>query len=95
LNLYYVNQMDHWYSILRNMKDESQDPHLTEQFCHQVYQDLKHSKIRDKKKFRQRTGAEFDTWAIHLELSFPKPLVMEILNDDTFWTETLKRTIGV
>jgi hypothetical protein len=87
--------MDTWYSILRNLKDESQDPRVTEQFCHRVFQDLKHSKIRDKKKFRQRTGAEFDTWALSLELVYPKPTVIEILNDDSFWTATLQHTIGV
>jgi len=87
--------MESWYSTVRNLKDESEDPHITEQFCHRVFQDLKHGKIRDKKKFRQRTGAEFDTWTIGLELVYPKPLVIETLNDDTFWTETLKRTIGV
>jgi len=86
--------MEEWYTIVRNFKDESENPYLTESFCHRVFQDLKRSKIRDKKKFRERTGNEFTTWSYGLELEYPKSLVMEILNDDDFWVQTLKVTIG-
>jgi hypothetical protein len=87
--------MDEWYTIVRNFKDESESPYLTETFCNRVFQDLKRSKIRDKKKFRERTGNEFITWLYGLELTYPKSLIMEILNNDEFWLKTLELTIEV
>jgi hypothetical protein len=82
--------MEEWHRIVRNLKDESEDAYITQNFCFRIFHDLKRAKIRDKKKFRERTGSEFTTWSYGLELEFPKTLVMEILNDDDFWLQTLK-----
>jgi len=86
--------MEGWYTMIRNFKDQSENPYLTEVICHRVFQDLKRSKIRDKNKFRERAGKEFTTWSYNLELTYPKELVMELLNDDDFWLKTLELTIG-
>jgi len=82
--------MEEWYNLVRNFKDESESPYLTKQFINQVFQELKRSRIREKKKFIMRTGSEFESWALHLEEQYPQALVREILNDDEFWNLTLK-----
>jgi len=82
--------MEEWYTLVRKLKDESESSYLTQQFTYQVFQELKRSRIREKKKFVQRTGTEFESWALHLEEKYPRDLVREILNDDEFWELTLK-----
>ena len=78
--------------MVRNLKDESENQILTEQFIFRVFQDLKRKKIKEKVKFKTRMGPEFDRWAFSLEQEFPKELLVEILNDDDFWEKTLKVT---
>jgi hypothetical protein len=82
--------MEKWYEIVGNLKDESEDPYKTQLFCHQVYRELRNAKIKDKGKFKNRMGPEFEQWAAHLADDYPHALLYEILNDDLFWLETLK-----
>jgi hypothetical protein len=82
--------MDKWYSIVRTFLDESEKPFKTKQFVDRVFQDLNRLRIREKNKFKERTGIEFDSWVEKLEQEYPPLLVREILNDDDFWLETLK-----
>ena len=84
--------MEEWYSAVRILREESDDPALVKDFCYRIYQDLKLIKVKDKKKFSQRLGPDFEGWTELLELDFPKPLVREILHDDDFWKLTLKVT---
>jgi hypothetical protein len=84
--------MEAWYTKLRNFKDESERPYITEKFCQQIFHELNRSKIREKKKFVERTGTEFDAWTLKLEDTYPKELVRTILGDDDFWKLTLKVT---
>jgi hypothetical protein len=88
--------MEEWNKKVRQLKDESELPYVTEQFLQRIFQDLvprnKRLKIKNKDKFQQRIGPEFDMWAESLEESFPKSLVREILNDDDFWKLTLETT---
>lgn len=85
--------MDAWYSKVRNLKDESERPYITQSFCNRVFQDLKRSKVREKNKFKQRTGSEFESWTMKLEEEFPQPVVREVLADDEFWELTLGLTL--
>jgi len=87
--------MDKWYTIVGNMKDESEDSYKTQQFTHQVYRELRSAKIKDKGKFKNRMGPEFEQWAAHLSDMYSGDMVTEILNDDEFWLETLLVTQGV
>ena len=82
--------MDRWYSIVRTFLDESEKPFKTKQFVDRVFQDLNRLRVREKNKFKERTGIEFDSWVEKLEQEYPPLLVREILNDDDFWLETLK-----
>jgi hypothetical protein len=82
--------MDRWYSIVRTFLDESEKPFKTKQFVDRVFQDLNRLRVREKNKFKERTGIEFDSWVEKLEQDYPPLLVREILNDDDFWLETLK-----
>lgn len=84
--------MEEWYRIVRNFKDDSETPHLTQLFMYRVFQDLHGKKIKEKVKFKNRMGPEFEQWAAGLEQEYPKELMVEILNDDTFWEATLKAT---
>ncbi len=84
--------MEKWYSIVRTFLDESEKPFKTRQFTDRVFQDLNRLRIRERNKFKERTGIEFDSWSQNLEKEYPSSLVREILNDDDFWLETLKVT---
>lgn len=87
--------MDEWLSVVRGLKDDSEIPYKTEEIAIQMYHDLKRLKIRDKGKFRQRMGPEFESWSMNLGDTFPEAAVKEILSDDEFWQATLKITIGI
>lgn len=87
--------MDVWYSIVRTLEDESEDPYATQQFVFEVFRQLKGARIKEKQKFKNRMGPEFERWSSDLLQSFPEPLVTEILHDDDFWVETLRITQGI
>jgi hypothetical protein len=84
--------MEEWNSEVRKLKDESDDPVLVKDFCYRIFQDLKRLKIKDKKKFGQRLGPDYENWKELLEMDYPKILVKEILGDDDFWKLTWKVT---
>lgn len=85
-------QYQKWYDMVGNFKDDSEDPYMTQQFVFELFRDLKQAKIKEKGKFKNRMGPEFEKWTKHLEESYPKQMIVEILNDDDFWLETLKLT---
>jgi hypothetical protein len=82
--------MEEWYHQVRILREESDNPPLVKDFCYRIFQDLKRLRIKDKKKFVQRLGADYENWTELLEMDFPKSMVREILNDDEFWKLTLK-----
>ena len=83
-------QMEEWNKMVRILKDESMEPNKTAELSDRIFQDLKRMKIKDKKKFVQRLGPEFENWALKLEDDYPSYIVTNILNDDDFWMLTLK-----
>jgi hypothetical protein len=87
--------MEDWYSKVRKLKDESEQPYFTEKLCQQIYHDLRRMKVRDKGKFKQRMGPEFENWVSRLYEDYNAESVKEILNDDEFWLLTLKHTMRV
>jgi hypothetical protein len=40
-------------------------------------------------------GPEFEQWSLRLEDEYSKDLVMDVLNNDDFWVETLKLSQGI
>jgi hypothetical protein len=88
-------QMDEWLSVVRGLKDDSEIPYKTEEITIKIYHDMKRLRIRDKGKFRQRVGPEFESWSLSLGDEFSEAAVKEILSDDEFWQATLKITIGI
>lgn len=87
--------MEKWYSIVRNLQDESENKYLTRKFCEHVFSQLHNARIREKQKFKNRMGPEFEQWAASLTEEYGKDMVTEILNDDDFWIETLLVTQGI
>jgi hypothetical protein len=87
--------MEQWYSKVRNLRDESESPSTTSRFTRRVFYDLKRMKVKEKVKFKQRMGPEFENWVATLQESFANALITEILNDDEFWELTLKLTLNV
>ena len=87
--------MDEWKTVVRNLKDDSVIPYKTEEIAEKIYHDLKRFKIREKGKFKQRMGPEFENWILTLSDRFAKETIKEIISDDDFWRATLKITIGV
>ena len=93
--------MEKWYEIVRNIEDKNVDEvgdsyrYQTKLLVTQIFQELKTAKIKEKVKFKQRMGPEFEQWVFHLKNDSPEDLVIEIINDDEFWIETLKVTQGI
>lgn len=87
--------MDEWNKMVRILKDESVAPNKTAEFAERIFQDLIRMRIRDKGKFKQRMGPEFENWVLELEEDYPSFLVTTILNDDDFWKLTLKLARGL
>jgi hypothetical protein len=86
--------MEEWYSGVRKWMDQFEERQEVKSFCDRIFQDLHFMKIKDKGKFKQRMGPEFELWAKGLEEDYPPELVVEILNDDPFWLLTLKVARG-
>ena len=84
--------MEKWYEIVRKLQDESENKYLTRKFCEDVFHDLMNSRIREKQKFKNRMGPEFEQWSTSLVDLYPQEMVTEILNDDEFWIQTLSIT---
>lgn len=90
--------MEDWYSAVRQLKDESEDPKLTRELCFHIYHDMMfiklNRKLKEKDKFRNRKGAEFEAWTTELEDEYSQELITHVLSYDPFWTETIKNTLG-
>jgi hypothetical protein len=90
--------MEAWYSAVRKLKDVSEDPKLTRDLCFQIYHDLMYMKLnrklKDKQKFRERKGHEFDAWTTELAEGYGSELISEVISDNEFWNSSLKYTIG-
>jgi hypothetical protein len=90
--------MEAWYSAVHKLKDQSEDPKHTRDFCFRVYHDLmfikQNRKIKEKEKFYQRKGAEFEAWTTELQDEYSQELITEVLSDDTFWKLALENTLG-
>lgn len=87
--------MDKWTEILRDML-EDEEPRIQYEIrsiTMRIYNDLLTMRIREKLKFREQTGTEFQKWSENLELEFDADIVEEILSDDEFWKTTLKLTM--
>lgn len=87
--------MEEWYKKVRLLKDESETPYETEKLTHKIFYDLKRSKIREKGKFKNRMGPEFESWVTGLNDRFVPELVNAIVSDDEFWELTLRLTLNV
>lgn len=87
--------MEKWYEIVRSLQDESEDKYTTRRFCEKVFHQLYNARIREKQKFKNRMGPEFEQWAASFLDEFPHELVTEILNDDAFWIQTLQITQSI
>ena len=81
--------MEEWNKAVRILKDESMEPNKTAQLCERIFQDLRRMKIKDKGKFKQRLGPDFENWSLKLEENYPSYIVVNVLNDDDFWILTL------
>ena len=54
--------MEQWYSLVRRMRDETEDPRDVEVFTHRIFHDISRKRIKEKVKFRKREGREFLEW---------------------------------
>jgi hypothetical protein len=84
--------MDAWYSKVRQLKDESEDPYLTHKIVLKLFDDLRDIKRFLNKerlgKFKNQMGPDYERWTLELEPSFPEDTLNAILRDDEFWTLT-------
>jgi hypothetical protein len=87
--------MEEWNKAVRILKDESMEPNKTAQLCERIFQDLRRMKIKDKKKFYERLGPEFENFTLKLEEDYPSYIVVNVLNEDDFWKLTLKVSRGL
>ena len=87
--------METWYNIVRRLQDESENKYTTRKFTERVFHELKNGKIREKQKFKNRMGPEFEQWVLSLMDDYSQEFVTEILHDDEFWEETLLLAQGL
>jgi hypothetical protein len=71
------------------------EPNKTAELCERIFQDLRRMKIKDKSKFKQRLGPEFENWSLKVEEDYPSYIVVNVVNDDDFWQLTFKVARGV
>ncbi len=86
--------MDDWYHEVRRLREESESPYQTEKLTRLIYHTLRRSKIREKGKFKQRMGPEFEGFVNKLLESYSDEMVRQIVSDDEFWGATLN-VIGI
>ena len=84
--------MDEWYSMLRTMQDDVEDPVLITNIAKRIFYDLSSMKVKEKVKFKNRMGPEFLRWANTLESEYDPELVGDLLTDNEFWELTLRLT---
>ena len=87
--------MEEWYTKVRDMKTESEDTYMTKRFTDKVFHDLARLRIRDRGKFKERTGSEFENWVAGLATEYDGDFINIILGDDDFCNLTLKLTLGI
>lgn len=87
--------MEEWYKKVRDLKNESEVPYLTERFAKKVFHDLTKYRIRDKGKFKNRMGPEFENWIELLSKEYDPVMINPIIGDDEFWGMTVKLTLGI
>jgi len=74
--------MEEWYTLVRNMGDERENRKEFENSANTIFRKLALLKIKDKRKFQQRLGNEYETFAENLNT--------DLLNDDAFFELTFK-----
>lgn len=84
--------MEEWYSMLRTMQDNAENPFLVTNIAKRIFHDLSSMRIKEKVKFKNRMGAEFIRWAHKLESEYDPDLVGQILTDNDFWELSLRLT---
>lgn len=84
--------MEAWYSLVRKMRDDSENPHDTEVFTHRIFHALQRMRVKEKVKFRKREGREFLEWIESMEKDYSPEFMNEILGDNDFWNLTLSLT---
>ena len=86
--------METWYARVRDFKDESESPYVTQTFARTVFLEvgmfLKALSKDRRLKFKQRLGPEFEQWAADLSETYPESMVKGILEDDAFWKLTIE-----
>jgi hypothetical protein len=87
--------MEEWYSIVRELKDASEVPYKTNELCSEIFILLKRSRIKEKVKFKQRMGPEFEKFVADLVIEYPHAMVNAVIFDDEFWETTIKLTLRV
>jgi hypothetical protein len=84
--------MEDWYSLVRQMKDYSDEPNEVEDVTHYFFQILTYRRIRDMRKFEQRLGAEYESILNDLYDLFSENIVNDVILDDEFFDSTLSLT---
>lgn len=89
--------MEQWYTLVRSLKnyEDSETSYKIERLAHKMFHDLGRVRIRDKGKFKNRMGPEFENWVASLARDYDSDLINELIGDDEFWETTLKLTLGV
>ena len=82
--------MEEWYTEVRRLKDESEDRILTKNICDSIYQYFTRTKIKEKTKFKERMGIEFEKFTSKLADKYSETYFNQIIRDDEFWDVTVK-----
>ena len=75
--------MEQWNSLVRR---ENLNPRLAES----VFRILSRMRIKDKGKFMQRMGPEFEAFTDKLREEYPETDVQDVVRNDEFFTLTMQ-----
>ena len=91
----YIDKMEEWYSMVRKLQDESETPRLVEQTAKNILTSLTFKKIKDRVKFKNRMGPEFEKFMEDvgsspiIDKQTPE-IVKDLLWDDDFLALSMK-----
>ena len=80
--------MEEWYSLVRKLEDETENPKILNNATHEIFRTIASLKIKEKHKFEERMGSEFERFVESLKS--PPEMVKYLLWNDEFFTLTMK-----
>ena len=85
----YLLTLEHWNTIVRNMKDAELEhgisAYTTTNMAKDIVQFIRSARIRQGILFKQRRGEEYETFIEKLNILYDPDAVARAVSNDEFW----------